>query len=202
MDKELQQRMAQIRWAANKRTLIRTRPIPEAIIDECRALSLAGAFDEAAHKLEAQPDMAHDARALTDLALARFGGGDYDGALEALRQTTEVLDEMKSRVEVNRANILKVQGHYVEGLRTAYRARDLAPTWCGPHLMLVAILECRQAAGDRDMVKSTIEAMKNLWPASICDAQLHEYLRQDVDFSLLRRDGWYPELFEKEGQTK
>ena len=190
-------RMAKLQWHANKRTQPPPEQVSQEILKRVDELRDSGAFEEALELLHAQPpaSLLGDNRALVRLGLARFGIGDYDGALDAFERADRVMDDAKARVAVNRANLLKVKGDYDAALEAAYQARALAPRWFASHLIIMAVLECREGPSDRTAVKQAVAEMKQMWEEYRTNREFWRYLMTDVDYSSLRLRPEFVSLF-------
>ena len=199
-NRDFRQLMNRIRWQGNKRTIPAPKRVPEDVINEAATLFESGAFDEAVQRLEAQPSelLANDSRALVILGLSYFGQDDYDGALEALDSSAQILNEQKAKIEINRANVLKVKGDLNAALEAAYAAQRLLPKHNGPYLTIISILEYRYGPGYRSELKSIIDEMNRSWPEWKNDAEFWDFLLNDADYASLRRDkDFFVEIFGK-----
>ncbi|MDE0379299.1 MAG: hypothetical protein OXI20_08640 [Rhodospirillales bacterium] len=162
--------------------------MPYEVLGHVDELCERGEFDEAINLLEEQrPEvMTYDIRALSRLAVSRYGAGDITGALKALDAADGAIDHAKALIELNRSNILKVMGEFDAALKAAHRVRALAPQWCAGHLMVIAVHECRDLPEDRKAVKDAVDTMKKTWPGWRQDLEFWRYLLTDADYSALR----------------
>jgi len=187
---EIKREFGRLRWQSNKATVPRTRRVPEGVLAESIECHRRGAFEDSVTALESQPPEVRDQDpdALVVLALSRFGADDYEGALKELSKANRVLDEMRAKVQVNRANILKVLGRFTEALEAASMAKRLMPRHFAPYLSLIAIHECRGTSLDRDESRALLHEIKANGVAALWRDQLRSYLEADADYDGLRRN--------------
>ena len=180
-----------LRWKGNKRTASEVRPVPPEVLSATDALRDEGRFEEATRLLESQSPTALsvDGVALVRLALSRFGSGDPDGALEALKEADSAADRQRAVVAINRANILKVQGKFEEALSAARQAVSLVPTFAEAYLVLIAVHACRNSQEDRIEVHRTFSSLGTAIPDWRQNEEIVRYLVEDIDYARLRRDG-------------
>ena len=180
-----------IHWTGNKRTIRTEHRIPDHVLNQVRAFRDEGQYEDAIALLEEQDKrvMSGDNIALINLALARFGIGDYSGAHEALDRTEQALLDAQAAVLINRANIFKVEGEYEAALEAAYKAREIAPDRSASHLALIAVLEARQSPDDAAEVEQAAEIMRRAWASfEHYGDDPRSYLNDDMDFADLRKD--------------
>ena len=197
---ETRHRLKAIQWRANKRTLPRPKRVPEAVLDRVDDLHRKGDFEAAVEELKSQPSatLDNDNMALAGLAMSYFGMGDYDNALKTLDQADAAMAYAKARIEVNRSNVLKVTGDFDAALEAASLARQLKPDWAAPHLMVIAIRECRGSEDDRAMLAEEVDTMTRLWPAWRKNAVFWQYVETDIDYANMRNRPEFAQLFAKE----
>lgn len=180
-----------MRWHANKRTVSEVPSVPPAVMRSADLLREKGRFEDATRLLESQSPSALsvDGVALVRLALSRFGSGNLDGALEALKDADSAADRQRAVIAVNRANILKVQRKFEEALSAARQAVALVPTLVEAHLVLIAVHACRDCNQDSLEIHRAFSAMETALPEWRKSEEVVRYLREDVDYAQLRARG-------------
>ena len=110
-----------------------TRPL-EALGD---VLSLRGRFAQAAEAYEANLDLDNSGRVMYKLALARYRGGDIDGALGALAEPLPIGDELPD-------------AHYLRGicLREAHRLADAVEAFEQAVALSPGMIQAREELAD------------------------------------------------------
>ncbi len=182
-------RVRRLLWRANKRTLPAADHVPDVVLKQVDEFRETGAFDQAVKLLERQPSdaLSCDARALSRLAVCRYGNNDHEGALVALDNAEAALRRATALLDLTRANIFKANRRFDEALVVARRVREFAPHWCAGHLMVIAIHECRGTPEDRTAVEEAVALMQRVWPEWRQDGELKEYLLTDVDYAEFRQ---------------
>ena len=183
-------------WTANKKTYPKPLRIPISVIDRAQLLKDDGDFDAAIELLKEQPEkaVASNSEVLSTIAMCQFGLGDLEGALQTFDRVDDLIQKLQAKSFLNRANILKVAKRYDEALSIAHKSRELWPAWSGGHLIVIAVLECRANPEDPGRVREAIHFMKSIWPGWPLDADLWQYLENDIDYAELRTRKEYQTL--------
>ena len=180
--------LRRLSWRSNKRSRSRLSRVPEEIVNRAHTLRESGEFDASIRLLLDQPSLGNDVAALNTLALGKFARGETVGALQVLDQADQELRRQQWGIEVNRANVLKCAGHYVEAAAAARRAVKLRPDATSSYLISIAVSECAGRSPDREFVRGIVNRMDEAVPDWRSDRDVWDDLLTDSDYVALRRD--------------
>ena len=184
----LEERIAKLRWEASAHTLAgREKRISEEALKQAATRFERGAFADVVRRLESEPCLADDSRALVFLGLARLGTDDYGSALDAMDRAREIIKEDLAKVEVNRSLVLSLLGRYEDALDATRMARELAPHFWSSLLAEIVVLERRRGPSDRKRVLDLAKEVASTWP-EWRTLEIARYLAIDADYAALRRE--------------
>ena len=182
---ELLKQLRRIGWTASRRAVPRTQRIDTQ--DRRRAID---AFDRGDYELAVEilegADLANDPSSLNLKAMAAMAAGSGADAVEAILNDAERASlRALSGVHVNRAALFKSNRRYSEAIDACEAARRADGDWHAPHLVLIAVLEDRNADGDRALMAEAVRRMKQEHPGWRDGPALDE-LNTDTDYQKLR----------------
>ena len=191
---DIKHRLNKITWNQSLKTVEDPQSphqrLPDHILDTAALNFDNGDFSGVIDSLTSdqnRSDLANDAQGLTLVSLSYLGLDQYQEALNSLDKTLTLLKRHQAKTEVNRGIALGFLRRYDDAIAALRRAHDLAPDLWSIPLGEIALLEKRQAPGDRHRVKKIGQKLVASYPDWQTNG-IGDYLARDVDYSRLRRD--------------